>query len=184
MPPHLRGTCRLSLLPGSWGSPFQPASSSKVMSSAAVLLSGGESLSPPFPASPPWGKQGVPAWDGVRCCGLGPPMRGRSGGTRWVPGPSFASLPSHSSLSTGSLWEPQLSPAGTPPPALGEGRGSRTDPTLFQVARAKAFPSCPWRRGSVPALPGDWGCQAGRSLAPEQPAGHGEPRQGRGGQHG
>lgn len=164
--------------PISWGSLFQSASFSEVVSSVAVLLSGGEPLSPPFPPSPPWDKQGVPAWDGVRCHGLGLPMQGRSRGTWQVPGASFASSPSRSSLGTGSLWEPRLSPAGTPP-SLGEGCGCRTDPTLFRVARAKAFPSRPWRRGSAPALPGDWGCQAGHSLAPEQPARHGELWRGR-----
>lgn len=64
VPPDLRGTYRLSLPPGSL---FQPASFSNVMSSAAALLSGGEPLSPPFPPSPIWGQQDVPAWDRVPC---------------------------------------------------------------------------------------------------------------------
>lgn len=183
MPPALRGTCRLSLPPGSWGSPLQPASSSKVASSAAALLRAGKPLSPPFPPSLAWAQQGVPAWDNVPCRGLGLPIWVRSGGTRPVPGASFGSLPGQSSLGTGSLWELWLSPAGFPLPSPGQGCGSGTDPTLFRVARAKAFPSRPWRRGSALALLGDQGCQAGSSSAPEQPAGHGELQQGRGGLH-
>lgn len=93
------------------------------------------------------------------------------------PGASFASLPGQSSLGTHSPWEPWLSPTRTSP---GEGHGSRTDPTLFRVAKAKVFPSCPWRQGSVLALLGDRGCQAGCSPAPEQPGTGSHSRAGEG----
>lgn len=132
--------------PISWGSLFQPASFSEVVSSVAVLLSGGEPLSPPFPPSPPWDKQGVPAWDGVRCHGLGLPKQGRSRGTWQVPGASFPFSPSRSSLGTGSLWEPRLSPAGTPPQP-GGGLWLQDRPNFVSGCQGKGFSQPPMEAG-------------------------------------
>jgi len=107
---------------------------------------------------------------------------GQGWGHPVCPGHIFCTFTQSEKPGDWSLWEPRLSRAGSPYP--GEGRSSGTDPTLFQVSRAKAFPRRLWRWGSVPALPGDRGCQAGCSPAPEQPVGHGEPHWGQGREHG
>lgn len=164
---------------GSWGSPFQSAVSSKVTRSVAALLSG-EPLSPHFPPSGPWGQEGVPVWDGVRCCGLGLPTQGRRRGTWKVPGASFASLPGQSSLGThfpvGTLVKPhQDQPRGGP--------WLQDRPNFVSGCQGEGFSQPPMEAGECAGVAGGPGMPSG-ALTGSRATGHGEPQQGRGGQHG
>lgn len=69
----------------------------------------------------------------------------------------------------GSLFEPCWD--SSPQPL---GRAELQDrPNFVLGCQEKAVPSRLWSRGSA-GVAGDRGCQAGPSLAPEQPSGHGE----------
>lgn len=136
MPPDFQGRCRLSLPPGSWGSPFQPASFS-----AGFPVREGE---PPSR----WGSRTpLPGMDAPGC------GAGQDWGHPLGPSSIFCLLAWSGQLGTGSLWEACLSPAGTLLPSLWGGLSSRTDPTLFWVARKRLFPAA-CGAGAALALPG------------------------------
>lgn len=114
------------------------------------------------------GQQDTPAWDGCPRvwgrAGLGAPTGSqqhllplglvRAAG-HWFP--------------VGSLFEPCWD--SSPQPL---GRAELQDrPNFVLGCQEKAVPSRLWSRGSA-GVAGDRGCQAGPSLAPEQPSGHGE----------